>query len=84
MAVGFIKIQVDYDYKLMYIDVGCQGHISDSGVYKNLVLKEAILNNSLNLSSPKPLPNIDPNDIFSDKETSAPFLCVANDAYPFS
>ena len=64
---------VDYDYKFMYIDVGCQGHICDGGVYNNSVLKEAILNNNLDLPSPKPLFNIDPNDIFWDKETSALF-----------
>ena len=84
MAVRFIEIQVDYDYKFMYIYVGCQGHISDGGVYKNLVLKEANLNNSLNLPSPNPLSNIDPNDVFWDKETSALFLFVGNDAFPLS
>ena len=68
----------------MYIDVGCQGRISDDGVYNNSVLKEAIFNNSLNLPSPKPLPNIDPNDIFWDKETSTPFSFVADDAFPLS
>ena len=26
---------VDYDYKFMFIDVGCQGRISDGGVYNN-------------------------------------------------
>ena len=68
----------------MYIDVGRQGCISDCGVYNNSVLKEAILNNSLNLPSPKPLSNIDPNDIFWHKETSTSFLFVAGDAFPLS
>ena len=68
----------------MYIDLGFQGYISDGGVYNNLVLKKAILNNSLNWPSPEPLPNIDPNDIFWDKETSAPFLFVADDAFSLS
>ena len=26
---------VDYDYKFMFIDLGCQGRISDGGVYNN-------------------------------------------------
>ena len=75
---------VDYDYKFMYIDVGCQGRISDGWVYNNSVLKESILNNSLKLRSPKPLPNIDRNDIFWDKETSTPFLFVVDDSFPLS
>ena len=53
----------------MHVDFGCQGYISDGGVYSNLFLKEAILNNSLNLPSPKSLPNIGRNDIFWDEET---------------
>ena len=31
-----------------------------------------------------PLSNIDPNDIFWDKETSTPLLFVADDAFPLS
>ena len=67
----------------MYIDLGCQRCISDGGVYNNSLLKEAILN-SLNLLLPKLLPNIDPNDIFWDKESLTPFLFVADDAFPLS
>ena len=26
---------VDADYKFMYVDIGCQGHISDGGVFRN-------------------------------------------------
>ena len=54
---------VDYNYTFTYIDVS-QGRISDSEVYNNSALKEAILNNSLNLPLPKSLSNICPNDIF--------------------
>ena len=83
-ADGIIVLAlVDYHYKLMYIDVGCQGRMGDVWVYNNLILK-AILTNSLKLPSRKPLPNIDPNDIFWYKETSAPFLFVANDVFPLS
>ena len=84
MVVRSIEIHVDYDCKFMYINVGCQEHISDGGVYKNLVLKEVILNHSLNLPSPNPLPNIDPYDTFWEKETSTPFLFVVNDAFPLT
>ena len=45
---------VDYDYKFIYIDVGCQDRISDGGVFNNSTSKEAILNNSFSLPPPKP------------------------------
>ena len=47
---------VDYDYKFMFIDVGCQGRISDGGVYNNVSLSNAIENNLLDLPPPRPLP----------------------------
>ena len=33
---------VDYDYKFMFIDVGCQGRISDGGVYNNASTSNAL------------------------------------------
>ena len=47
---------VDYDYKYMFIDAGCQGRISDGGVYYNSSLSNAIENNLLDLPPPRPLP----------------------------
>ncbi len=36
---GFYSIVLlalfDYDYKFLFVDVGCQGRISDGGVYRN-------------------------------------------------
>ena len=40
---------VDYYHKFMFIDVGCQGRISDGGVYNNSSLSNAIENNLLDL-----------------------------------
>ena len=54
---------VDYDYKFIYIDVGCQDRISDGGVFNNSTSKEAILNNSFSLPPPKPLPILEETDI---------------------
>ena len=52
--MGFYSIvllaKVDFDYKFTYINVGvgCQGCISNWGVYINSRLKEAFLNNEFN------------------------------------
>ena len=73
---------VDYDYKLIYIDVGCQGRISNGVVYNNSTLKEAIGNNSLNLPPPKPLPILVERDIAWDNDTAIPFMLVAENAIP--
>ena len=47
---------VDYDYKFLIAEVGCQGRISDGGVFRNSAFNLALSNNSLNLQDPKPLP----------------------------
>ena len=64
---------VDADYKFTYVDVGCNGRISDGGVLKNSSLHPALEENTLNLPSPEPLPgNSDP----------IPYMIVADDAFP--
>ena len=47
---------VDYDYKFLVAEVGCQGRISDGGVFRNSAFNLALSNNSLNLRYPKTLP----------------------------
>ena len=56
MPAGVMLALVDYDYKYMFIDAGCQGRISDGGVYYNSSLSNAIENNLLDLPPPRPLP----------------------------
>ena len=64
----------------MYIDVGCQGRISDGGVFKNTDLYRALNNGELNLPNPRPLPgNSDPN--WENDLTNVPFVFVADDAF---
>ena len=50
---GFYSIAllafVDYDYRFIYTDVGCQGRISDGGVYRNSSLFSLISHNALDL-----------------------------------
>ena len=63
---------VDADYKFIYVDVGCNGRISDGGVYRNSSLSQAIDNNLLNLPPPRML----------DAGTKLPYVMVADDAFP--
>ena len=64
---------VDAEYKFIYVDVGCNGRISDGGVFKNCSLSRALENDTLNIPSSKPLPGGD---------RPVPFMIVADDAFP--
>ena len=50
---------VDYDYKFIYVDVGCLGRISDVGVYRNSSLCKVLSKGTLNLPRPRPPPNVE-------------------------
>ena len=64
---------VDVNYKFIYADVGCNGRIGDGGVFRNSILSKAISTNLLNIPGPRTL---------DDGETEAPFVIVADDAFP--
>ena len=64
---------VDANYRFLYIDVGCNGRISDGGVYRNSELSDAIKNNSLHFPRPQPL---------QDETFSLPYMIVSDDAFP--
>ena len=53
----------------MFIDIGCQGRISDGGVYNNSSLSNAIENNLLDLPPPRPLPISENPEWIHDPET---------------
>ena len=59
---------VDADYKFLYVDVGCNGRISDGGVFRNSSLSNTLSLNMLNI----PL---------SGSE-SLPYVVVADDSFP--
>ena len=59
---------VDADYKVLYVDVGCNRRISDGGVFRNSSLSNALSLNTLNI----PL---------SDSE-NFPYVVAADDAFP--
>lgn len=62
----------DANYKLIYIDVGCKGRISDGGVFNRSSLFAAIENNVLRIPPPCQLPS---------SNIEAPFVIVADDAF---
>ena len=57
---------VDADYKFIFVDVGCNGRIGDSGL-------RALEENSLNVPEPSML---------DDMETFIPYTIVGDDAFP--
>ena len=79
---------VDADYKFLYVNVGCQGRISDGGVFKNLELYHLLVNGELNLPESRQLPDLSSlNDSFlvdSIRESEVPYIVVADDAFPLT
>lgn len=43
---------VDAEYNFLFVDIGCQGGVSDGGVFKNCQLYKDLEKNNLNLPSP--------------------------------
>jgi hypothetical protein len=66
---------VDADYNFMYVNVGCQGRISDGGVFKNCDLYRKIEMNELNLPQPSHLPG---------GNQELPYVFVADEAFRLS
>lgn len=46
---------VDAQYKFLYVDIGCQGRISDGGVFKNTSFHKKMLAKELGLPQDEPL-----------------------------
>ena len=64
---------VDANYKFVYVDVGCNGRVSDGGVFRNSNLFAALEGNSLNIPPPEPL---------TQQDFNLPYLLVADAAFP--
>lgn len=64
---------VDANYRFLYVDIGCNGRISDGGVFKNCNIYQKFEQNKLDVPKPAPLPG---TTIIS------PYVLVADDAFP--
>ena len=76
---------VDADYKFTYVDIGCQGRISDLGVFKNCELYKLLASYQANIPPPSPVNALsDLNDSFlleSNNEANIPYVIIADDAF---
>lgn len=66
---------VDPQYKFLYINVGCQGRISDGGVFKGCELYRRMESRTLNIPESVPL---------SPERPPIPYYFVADEAFPLS
>ncbi|XP_031346802.1 protein ANTAGONIST OF LIKE HETEROCHROMATIN PROTEIN 1-like [Photinus pyralis] len=66
---------VDANYCFTYADVGCQGRISDGGVFRNTTLFKKMEANELNFPLPEPI---------CANQSSLPYVIVADDAFSLS
>lgn len=66
---------VDANYNFMFVDVGCQGRISDDGVFKNTVLYKKLESDALGLPKSALLPNLN---------KAMPYVFLADEAFPLT
>ncbi|XP_063376504.1 uncharacterized protein LOC134663896 [Cydia fagiglandana] len=66
---------VDSQCNFTFADIGCQGRISDGGVFRNCMLWEKICDNQLNLPPPHPLPGLNKH---------VPYVFLADAAFALS
>ena len=64
---------VDADYEFIYVDIGCNGRISDGGVFRNCSLSKEIEHNNLNILPPR---------VICEEIQPLPYVIVADDAFP--
>lgn len=66
---------VDANYCFIFVDIGCQGRISDGGVFRNTSFFKKLDNNKLMLPVEASV---------SSKNILLPYVIVADDAFPLS
>lgn len=70
-VILFALVSATYD--ILYIDLGTEGRISDSGIWSCCALQKHLRRGSLNLPQPEPIPNT---------SVSLPYHFVGDDAFP--
>lgn len=65
----------DANYRFLYVNVGCQGRISDGGVFKNTFFYMKLEKNELTLPENEPLPS---------RTLSLPYVLLADDTFPLT
>ena len=74
---------VTYDYQFLYADVGCQGRISDGGVWANCGFSKKMNRGEIKFPTPRPLPKpVDPAWKYADTGETLPFVIVGDNAFP--
>jgi len=63
---------VDADYNFLYANIGCQGRISDGGVFRNTSFFKKLEENDLRLPPEKNL---------NGRDKSVPYVFVADEAF---
>lgn len=63
----------DANYCFLYANIGCQGRISDGGVFRQTSFYQKLMKNELALPTPQPLPG---------SEVLCHYVLVADDAFP--
>lgn len=66
---------VDADYNFLYANIGCQGRISDGGVFRNTSFFKKLEENDLILP---------PEKYLNGREKSVPYVFVADEAFPLT
>lgn len=76
---GFFSIVLfavsNANYQIMYYNVGCQGRISDGGVFAKTQFRKLLEDSKLNLPENSPLPG---------RSKAIPYVFLGDDAFPLS
>jgi hypothetical protein len=64
---------VDAMYRFIFVDIGCNGRVSDGGVFASTQLSRGLQNSTLNLPEPSCLPG---------RQKPTPYVIIADDAFP--
>lgn len=66
---------VDGNYNFVYSNIGCQGRISDSGVFNSSYFKRCLEDGTMYLPTPSELPG---------RTTTSPYVFLGDDAFPLT